>query len=65
LAAGDVIDFFRKSRQRSPRRMASTLAELALDKCEETLMWGDWDRFRYWHAVYIRERNRLSSDRLS
>jgi len=45
--------------------MASTLAELALDKCEETLMWGDWDRFRYWHAVYIRERNRLSSDRLS
>jgi len=27
-----------------------------LDKCEEAFGKCEWDRFGYWHAIYLRER---------
>jgi hypothetical protein len=61
MAVTDIADFV--SPPRAPERTTSALAEMALDKCQQTLLWGDWDRFRYWHEVYLRERNRLGGDR--
>jgi hypothetical protein len=60
MAAADVVDFFWEWQRRHRDSRTSALAELALDKCEEMLMWGKWDGFGYWHAVYLRERERLS-----
>jgi hypothetical protein len=65
MAAAGIIDFFLESQRRSPRRTTSGLAEMALDKCEETLMRRDWGHFGHWHAVFLRERNRLRSDQVS
>jgi mannose-6-phosphate isomerase-like protein (cupin superfamily) len=34
------------------------LAELALTRCEQALMWRDWPQFRYWHEIYVSVRKR-------
>jgi hypothetical protein len=61
---GDVIDFFWEwYRRRKPTRRSS-LGELALDKCEETLLRRDWQGFGYWHAIFVRERRRMKVGRI-
>ena len=60
MAAADVIDLLSESQRRTIPSSTSALAELALEKCEEMLMRGNWDRFGYWHAVYMSERARLN-----
>ena len=45
------------------RRQHSPLASHALDKCEETFMRCEWDRFGYWHAIYVRERLKRQTSR--
>lgn len=60
MPADDVVDFFWEWQRRRASPKTSALADLALGKCEETLIERDWQRFRYWHAVYLRERRRLS-----
>lgn len=47
-----VVDFWKwyQHRQHNP------VANLALDKCEESARNREWTRFGYWHAVYLRER---------
>ena len=53
----DVIDFFWEWQKRQAAlRHNTTVAELALNKCEETFLCCDWDGFGYWHNVYCRER---------
>ena len=52
----DVIDFFWEWQKRRAVRGRNTIAELALDRCEETLQRGDWGGFGYWHGIYCRER---------
>ena len=54
-----VIDFPGKRKHRRSRSRSDALAELALDKCEETFRQRDWERFAHWHAVYLRERKWL------
>jgi hypothetical protein len=61
MPAADVIDFFWEWYHRHTPSKTSALAELALDKCEEKLIWRDWEGFQYWHVVYLRERRRLES----
>jgi hypothetical protein len=47
-------------RRRHEQIRTSPLAEHALDQCEEAFRRGDWRKFGYWHAVFLRERNRLN-----
>jgi hypothetical protein len=47
-------------RRRREQIRTSPLAEHALDQCEEAFRRGDWRKFGYWHAVFLRERNRLN-----
>jgi hypothetical protein len=47
-------------RRRHEQIRTSPLAEHALDQCEEAFRRGDWQKFGYWHAVFLRERIRLN-----
>jgi hypothetical protein len=51
-----IIDL--KTARRVPPRGHNddVLAEMALTECERAYRWSDWERFRYWHAVYLRAR---------
>jgi hypothetical protein len=62
MAAGDVVDFFWEWQRSHMQSKTSALAQLALDRCEETLLCRDWERFGYWHAVYMCERRRLERE---
>jgi len=48
------------SRRRPEQVRTSSLAEHALDQCEEAFRRSDWQKFGYWHIVFLRERNRLN-----
>jgi hypothetical protein len=50
-----IVDFW-EWYQRRQERQHDPLASYALDKCEETLRNREWDRFGYWHSIYLRER---------
>jgi hypothetical protein len=50
-----IVDFWEWYQRREARRQ-NPLASYALDKCEEALIEREWDRFGYWHAIYLRER---------
>jgi hypothetical protein len=50
-----IVDFWEWYQRREARRN-NPLASYALDKCEEALIKCEWDRFGYWHAIYLRER---------
>jgi len=65
MTRADFTDLFAASRRGEPRPKSSALAEMALDKCAETYQRRDWARFGYWHAVFVRERNRLGGMRSS
>jgi hypothetical protein len=52
----DVITDFWEWYQRRHAQEHDPIANLALDKCEETFGRGDWDSFGYWYAIYLRER---------
>jgi hypothetical protein len=55
-----VVDFLELRRRRHGQTQTSPLTEHALDECEEAFRRSDWPRFGYWHAVFLRERNRLN-----
>jgi hypothetical protein len=59
----DVIEDFWKWYDRGARRHDNGVADLALEKCEETFQRCDWKGFGYWHRVYCRERRRIPSNR--
>jgi hypothetical protein len=50
-----IVDFWEWYQRREARRQ-NPLASYALDQCEEALINCEWDRFGYWHAIYLRER---------
>lgn len=52
-----IVDFWEWYRRREAKR-CNPLATYALDKCEETFIKCEWSDFGYWHAVYLRERQR-------
>ena len=47
-------------RRRPEQIRTSPLAEHALNQCEEAFRRSDWQKFGYWHAVFLCERNRLN-----
>jgi hypothetical protein len=53
----DVIVQFWEWYERRHAGAHSPVANLALDKCDEALVRRDWDRFAYWHAIFVRERS--------
>jgi hypothetical protein len=55
----DVITDFWKwyERRRAPEH--GVIADLALDKCEETFRKCEWESFGYWNAIYRRERPKM------
>jgi hypothetical protein len=56
----DVVVSLDLHRRRHRQIQTSPLAEHALDQCEEAFRRSDWQKFGYWHAVFVRERNRLN-----
>ena len=59
-----IVDFWEWYQRREARRQ-NPLASYALDKCEEALIEREWDRFGYWHAIYLRERPKSLSSPVS
>ena len=57
----NVIVSLELSRRRPEQIRTSSLAEHALDQCEEAFRRGDWQKFGYWHTVFLCERDRLES----
>jgi hypothetical protein len=57
-----VVDFWEWYRRRDAR--LNPLARYALEQCEETFRKCNWDRFGYWHAIYLRERPRSLASRV-
>jgi hypothetical protein len=55
-----IVDFWEWYQRREAGRQ-NPLASYALDKCEETFIKCEWDRFSYWHAIYLRERPKSPS----
>jgi hypothetical protein len=55
-----IVDFWEWYQRREAGRQ-NPLASYALDKCEETFIKCEWDRFGYWHAIYLRERPKSPS----
>jgi hypothetical protein len=53
-----VVDFWKWYQNRNARHH-NPLAEYALDKCEEMLQRCQWERFGYWHGIYLRERRKV------
>jgi hypothetical protein len=54
----NVIIGFGEWRQRRNERRHDPLANHALDKCEEAFKKREWRNFGYWHAIYMRERQK-------
>jgi hypothetical protein len=52
-----VADFWEWYRRRENRRY-NAVESYALDRCEEAFQRSQWDRFGYWHAIYLRERHK-------
>ena len=59
----DVIKDFWEWHNRRAQRQNNGVADLALDKCEETFQRCDWHGFGYWYGVYCRERGRPPSNK--
>jgi hypothetical protein len=59
----DVIKDFWEWHNRRAQRQDNGVADLALDKCEETFRRCDWHRFGYWYEVYCRERGRTATSK--
>lgn len=59
----DVISNFWEWYNRRAQRRNIGVAELALDKCEETFERRDWEGFGYWYEVYCRERGPIANGR--
>jgi hypothetical protein len=55
-----IIDFWEWYQAREGGR-CNPLAGYALDKCEEAFRKCEWNRFGYWHAIYLRARPKRSS----
>jgi hypothetical protein len=53
-----IIDFWEWYERRSAREHG-VIADLALDKCEETFRKCEWENFGYWYAIYRRERPKV------
>lgn len=53
-----VVVNFGEWTDRSDTRERTPLAEYALNRCEEMFAARAWESFGYWHAVYVRERQR-------
>jgi hypothetical protein len=63
----DAIDIPWERRRRQRSRQSGSIAELALDMCEEMFQQRNWKEFARWHAIYCRERcssQTLEADRL-
>jgi hypothetical protein len=60
MADTSVIVSLELSRRPPEQIRTSSLAEHALDQCEEAFRHSDWQKFGYWHVVFLRERNRLN-----
>jgi hypothetical protein len=54
----DVIADFWEWYQGRQERQFSPLARYALDQCEETFGKCEWEKFGYWHKIFLRERLR-------
>jgi hypothetical protein len=54
---GDAIDFLWERQRRQRSRQSESIAELALDMCEEMFKQRNWKDFARWHAVYCRARS--------
>jgi hypothetical protein len=63
MREGNVIDFFWEWYRLHERSCRTPLCGLALDKCEEAFVRRDWRGFGYWHAVFVRERQRMERAR--
>jgi hypothetical protein len=57
----DVVADFWEWYQRREKRRYNAIESYALDRCEEAFQWSQWDRFGYWHAIYLRERHKARS----
>jgi hypothetical protein len=55
-----IVDFWEWYGRRKARH-TSALASLALDRCEQAIQRCQWDNFGYWHAIYIRERQKAQA----
>jgi hypothetical protein len=52
----DAIDFLWERRRRQRSHQSESIAELALDMCEEMFQQRNWKEFARWHGIYCRER---------
>jgi len=52
-----IVDFWEWYRRREQRQQSS-IANYALDKCEESFGRCEWRSFGRWHAIYLRERRK-------
>jgi hypothetical protein len=55
-----IVDFWEWYQHRQQQRN-DCAANYALDKCEETFARREWEKFGYWHKIYLRERRMLNS----
>jgi hypothetical protein len=61
-----AIDFLWERQRRQGSRQSESIAELALDMCEEMFQQRNWKEFARWHAIYCRARcssQNLEADR--
>jgi len=63
VPGGDVINFFWEWYRRREQACRGPLCQYALDKCEETFIRRNWKSFGHWHAIFIRERQRMQGCR--
>ena len=56
----NVVVSLHLRRRRQDQIRTSPLAEHALDQCEEAFEHSDWQKFGYWHSVFLHERNWLN-----
>jgi hypothetical protein len=59
-----IVDFWEWYQRREAGRQ-NPLASYALDKREEAFIKREWNRFGYWHAIYLRERPKSLSSPVS
>jgi hypothetical protein len=62
----DAIDFLWERQRRQRSRQSESIAELALDMCEEMFQQRNWKEFARWHAIYCWARcssQKLEADR--
>jgi hypothetical protein len=52
----DAIDFLWERQRRQRIRQSESVAELALDMCEEMFQQRNWKQFARWHAIYCQAR---------